>query len=50
MLALSRACLLVGIAYADEPDAVLDRLWRGAVDQLEREAAADADAYCRSEA
>jgi hypothetical protein len=28
---------------------VLERLWQGAVDQLEREAAEEADAYCRSE-
>lgn len=50
MRALDRACLLVGIAYSDEPDAVLERLWQGAVADLEREAAADADAYRRSEA
>ena len=48
MRALHRACLLVGIAYSDEPDAVLDRLWQGAVDELEREAGEEADAYCRS--
>ncbi|HEV8104887.1 MAG TPA: hypothetical protein VGP69_14245 [Gaiellaceae bacterium] len=49
MRTLSRACLLVAIAYSDDPDAVLERLWQGAVDQLEREAAEEADAYCRSE-
>jgi hypothetical protein len=49
MLALNRACLLAAIAYSEDPDVVLDRLWSGAVADLERQAAADADAYCRSE-
>jgi hypothetical protein len=43
-LALHRASLLIAIAYSDDPAGVLDRLWRGAVDQLEAEAAAAADA------
>ena len=50
MRALGRACLLIGIAYSDDPDAVLDRLWQGAVDQLEREAGEAADAYGREKA
>jgi hypothetical protein len=49
MLALDRACLLVGLAYSDEPQAVLARFWQGAVDQLEREAAAAANVYCVAE-
>jgi hypothetical protein len=50
MLTLGRACLLIAIAYSDDPEAVLDRLWQGAVDRLEQEAAEAADAYIRSEA
>jgi hypothetical protein len=43
MRALSRACLTIGIAYCDDPDGMLGRLWQGAVDELEREASAAAD-------
>jgi len=49
-IALHRASILIGIAYSDDPDGVLDRLWRGAIDQTEQEAAAAADAYCKTEA
>jgi hypothetical protein len=48
--ALGRASILIGIAYSDDPEAVLDRLWSGAVDQLESEAAAAADTAGREAA
>lgn len=47
---LYRASLLVAIAYSDDPDAVLDRLWQGAVADVEREASAAADAYAQAAA
>lgn len=47
MLALYRASLLIAIAYFDDVDAVLERLWEGAVAELEREASCAADASCR---
>jgi CHC2-type zinc finger protein len=50
MLALHRASLLVAIAYSDDADSVLERLWDGAVAELEREAAAAADAAGREPA
>ena len=34
---------------SDDPDGVLDRLWSGACAELDRKAAAEADAYCRNE-
>jgi hypothetical protein len=43
-VALGRAAILIAIAYSDEPTGVLERLWRGAVAQLEAEAAAQAQA------
>jgi hypothetical protein len=49
LLALGRACLLIGIAYSDDPETVLDRLWQGAVERLEQEAAEAADAYVATE-
>lgn len=42
--ALNTASLLVALAYHDDPDEVLARLWRGAIAQLEVEAAAQAEA------
>jgi hypothetical protein len=41
---LGRAAILIAIAYNDDPKGVLERLWRGAVAQLEAEAAAQAEA------
>jgi hypothetical protein len=43
-VALGRAAILIAIAYNDDPKGVLERLWRGAVAQLEAEAAAQAEA------
>ena len=42
--ALLRASLIIAIAYSDDADAVFERLWRGAVEQLEAEASAQAEA------
>lgn len=41
--ALQRAALLVGIAYSDDPERVLDRLLDGAAKELDREASERAD-------
>jgi hypothetical protein len=38
-VALGRAALLISLAYSDDQEHVVERLWRGAVDQVEREAA-----------
>ncbi len=43
-VALGRAAILIAIAYSDEPNGVLERLWRGAIAQLEAEATAQAEA------
>jgi hypothetical protein len=43
-LALGRAALIIATTFHDDQAGVLDRLWQGAVDQLEAEAAAAADA------
>jgi hypothetical protein len=48
--ALHHASMLLAIAYSDNPEQVLTRLWEGAVERLEREAAEAADAYCAEEA
>jgi hypothetical protein len=44
-LALGRASLIIAIAFHDDHEGVVQRLWSGAVNQLEREASAAADAY-----
>jgi hypothetical protein len=50
MCALHHASLLLAIACSADPERVLERLWEGAVERLEREAGAAAAAYCKEQA
>lgn len=44
------AVLIAAMTHDDDPYAVLDRFWAGAVEELEQEASAAAEAYCSREA